>query len=655
MALPTRPGDVLAGRYRLIDLLSESGGGRFWRAHDRVLERYVALHVIPEEDPRAPGLVDAARASATVLDPRILRVLDAETRDGRCYVVNEWGTGTSLDLLLANNGPIGPRRAAWLVADVAGAIQRAHTAGVAHGRLNPENVLIDRFGAVRLIGFCVDAALHGLPGGRFEVDLGDLGGLLYAALTGAWPGPSTSLVTSAPRRHDEILSPRQVRAGVPGQLDELWRAIAEETDPQARRRHWLHRRTSGSPRLDVSTAQAVSEALVEFVGDPSGMPEALAATVLPINQVRPVDLPAVSDPVVRDVDPDPVPEVEPEPEPVTEETDLPEPGADPADSIPLVTDLPTEPGMPVFGDGEDVEWLRARSTPPPPPPPFEDPPERPLFAPDPPEGQPLRRPRTDVPAPPTTVRAPSEQPLDHPLDGRVATGEITGFWPWDHDAEMQRERDRPDEDQVPGRSWLRLGLGVLVALLLLFAVAIAFNLGRGRTPLGSKPDSSSSPSSSPSSVPAVPIRGVRATSFDPLGGGDENGIEAPRAVDGDPSTYWPTMTYLQQFGPGGLKKGVGLVLDLRDVHTVTDVDIRFVGAPTSVSMYVSDSRPVSAPAGAPLAHGTAASTRLTLTPTGDATDHGHTTGRYVLLWLTRLPPVPGGFRGEISEVVVHGH
>ena len=35
----TRPGDVLAGRYRLIDLLTESGGGRFWRAHDNVLER----------------------------------------------------------------------------------------------------------------------------------------------------------------------------------------------------------------------------------------------------------------------------------------------------------------------------------------------------------------------------------------------------------------------------------------------------------------------------------------------------------------------------------------------------------------------------------------------------------------------------------------
>src|SRR6187549_3139165 len=80
----TRAGDVLADRYRLVDLLSESGGGRFWRAHDRVLERHVALHVIGADDPRADGLLEAARRSATVLDQRILRVLDAERGDGMC-------------------------------------------------------------------------------------------------------------------------------------------------------------------------------------------------------------------------------------------------------------------------------------------------------------------------------------------------------------------------------------------------------------------------------------------------------------------------------------------------------------------------------------------------------------------------------------------
>ena len=73
-----RPGDVLADRYRLVDLLTESGGGRFWRAHDRVLDRHVALHVIAEDDERAEPLLEAARRSATVHDRRLLRVLDAD-------------------------------------------------------------------------------------------------------------------------------------------------------------------------------------------------------------------------------------------------------------------------------------------------------------------------------------------------------------------------------------------------------------------------------------------------------------------------------------------------------------------------------------------------------------------------------------------------
>ena len=46
----TRAGDLLTGRYRLVDLLSEARGGRFWRAWDTVLSRAVAVHLIPEGD-----------------------------------------------------------------------------------------------------------------------------------------------------------------------------------------------------------------------------------------------------------------------------------------------------------------------------------------------------------------------------------------------------------------------------------------------------------------------------------------------------------------------------------------------------------------------------------------------------------------------------
>lgn len=688
MATSTRPGDVMAGRYRLIDLLSESGGGRFWRAHDAILERFVALHVIPEDDPRAPMLVEAARTSAAVLDSRILRVLDAATEDGRCFVVNEWGNGISLDILVTHAGPLGPRRAAWLVADVAGAITAAHAAGVAHGRLNPENVLIDSFGSVRLIGLCVDAALHGLPAGDVRNDVEDLGGLLYCALTATWPGPSGSIVPAAPRENEEFLSPRQVRAGVPKPLDALWREFDCTSDHD--RRRW---RESDHP--DVSSAQAVASELLAFVGDPTGMPEALAQSIPPINELRPVWLPAVADPLPYDADSrDDLPVVAPAaavgaggvadtadtadtgdsgdtadsgdtgeipdadqhgavattsviggPQQATEPATEPAGLADPP--VPLVTELPTEPGMPVFGEDEDVEWLRTRNTPPPPPPPFEDPPERELFAPDPPDGSPVRRPR------------PGVVPPEHPRPFAGAPGSSgrspDGFWPWDTDPGSLSD-DTGTDEAVPGRSWLRLAMAMALALLLLMAVAVAFNLGRGRTALGGDPDPEPEPTAE-STAPAVQapvLRNVTATDFDPLGDGEEHRGEVGNLVDGDPATTWSTQTYLDQLGPPpGLKTGVGLVLDLGEPREVSAVEVRAGQGRTALALYAADEAPTAAPTGSPAATAEG-SGRLALVPEPSGEEPAPVVGRYLVLWLTSLPEVAGDFRAELSEVVVRG-
>ncbi|GAA3548871.1 protein kinase family protein [Nocardioides daeguensis] len=635
MATSTRSGDVLAGRYRLIDLLSESGGGRFWRAHDRVLERFVALHVIDQDDARARDLVEAARTSARVLDPRILRVLDAEEEDGRCFVVNEWGTGISLDILVTHDGPLSPRNAAWLVADIADALARAHAAGVTHGRLNPENVLIDRYGAVRIIGMCVDAALHGLSPGDVQGDLEDLGGLLHCALTATWPGPSGSIVPAAPRENDTTLSPRQVVAGVPQPLDVLWR----ELDQRSAAPRWRRR---GADHPDVSSAASIAAELLAFVGDPTGMPEKLARAIPPINELRPVWLPAMADPLPHDASRDDIPVVPAAPEPEPEPASEPEPEREPAPEdtgppIPLVSELPTEAGMPVFGD-EDVTWLRTRSTPPPPPPPFEELPERPLFAPDPPDG--VRRRLPPVPAEP----APGGPP-----PGATPTG----FWPWDTDTGPGDPSATGEVETVPGRSWLRLAMAVGLAVLLLVAVAIAFNLGRGRTVLGGDPERTPSTAETTSGR-AGAIKGVVASAIDPLGtDGEENQALSGNVVDGDPRTSWRTETYYDQLGPTGIKTGVGLVLDLGRARTVAGVEVRMVDegvmGPNRVGLYpvAGTTAPAQAPTGTPVATDTGGG-RLTLTP-GEPV-----AARYLVLWWTALPEVGSDFRAEVSEVVVRG-
>jgi hypothetical protein len=633
-----RPGDVLADRYRLTDLLSESGGGRFWRAFDKVLQRDVAVHIISCADDRAPLLREAARTSATVLDRRMLRVLDIDEAADRCFVVNEWGSGTSLDIMLADGEPLSPTVAAWIVAEVADTLALAHDAGVAHGRLVPENVLIDQDGAVRLIGFAVDAALHGLPPGRTSTDVVDLVGLLYAALTGRWAGISRSVVTAAPSQHGHVLRPRQVRAGIPRTLDALCdHVLNHEGD------------------ADVSPAM-VSDSLRDFLGPSATAAEAWLARVdHPRIGQETVVLTPLPDPPVRDPDQPEGPDAEPPGTAgaagvagVAASTRDAEPTEDPDDAedvtgVQVATgeEPPTQAGMPIFHDGSDeVTWLPHHSEPSAPPPPFEPPPERPLFAPDPADGRPARRPRA-VPA--------SAQP---------AGG---GFWPWESTGPGTGsgvlpafvDDEEEDERNPPGSSMLRLALIVAVCLVVLIGSVIAFNLGRGRTPLGTVPDdqpsrSAAAPSSS-AAAPAAPLTGVTASDFDPQGTPqEENPDQARLAVDGDPATAWRTSTYAQNFGPAGLKTGVGLVLDLGADHAVSEVDLTLVGSPTQVQVFVMPEAPTSLQGSEVAGQTTVTGTRgaVRLDPAVD--------GRYVVVWLTRLPAVPGGFRGQVAEVVVKG-
>ncbi|MBZ5735569.1 protein kinase family protein [Nocardioides sp. TRM66260-LWL] len=668
MPQSNRPGDVLAGRYRLIDLLSESGGGRFWRAQDDVLERDVALHVIAADDPRADDLLDAARRSAAVLDPRILRVLDADVRDGRCFVVNEWGSGTSLDIMLAAGGHLGSRAAAWLVAEVAEAIAVAHAAGVPHGRLLPEAVLVDRTGSVRVIGLCVDAALHGTGQGRPEDDVADLARLLYAALTGRWSGAPGSGVEPAPREHGRLLRPRQVRAGVARTLDELCGELLCTVPSPSRPRDLR----------GLSTARGVSDVLRDFIGDPAGLDDLLRSRLVvrgdetvtfsavpefavrepvdpltaPLEQVLDGAAPTVATPAApaaadRSAPTEPAEPAGPPPteaalpavpEPDVEVTPQPShPDAPDASS----TDLPTEAGLPIFGD-DDVSWVAApgaRREPSAPPPPLEDVPARPLFAPT-----SERRPR------PHAVAAAAADPRDFwPFEstGTGVPGLIGPVGPSDEPGE---------DDEVPGRRWLRVAGALLASLLLLLAVVIVTNLVRGRGPLGEADPAAAADEPTPSAsatAAATALTGLSARDFDPEGQpASENPELAPLAVDGDPTTGWRTLTYDQDLGPGGLKSGLGLVVDLGRTRTVESVTLTLTGAPTEVTLYASTTAPTAAPA-----DGAAGLTRLveqsvdtqaTLTPTRAAR------GRYLLVWLTSLPRVGDGFQGQIDEVAVRG-
>ena len=159
--------------------------------------------------------------------------------------------------------------------------------------------------------------------------------------------------------------------------------------------------------------------------------------------------------------------------------------------------------------------------------------------------------------------------------------------------------------------------------------------------------------------PDVPTSAVRAlqvaavNDFDPQGeDGAENPDQVGRVVDGNVRTGWSTTTYFGQSALGGLKDGVGVVLDLGGPRELSSLRIRLAGGPTNVSVYASSpgsDEPRSLKGLRRIAvlddAGPDASVSL---PSGLLT-------RYVVVWLTELPEVePDNFRGEIREITVQG-
>ena len=142
------------------------------------------------------------------------------------------------------------------------------------------------------------------------------------------------------------------------------------------------------------------------------------------------------------------------------------------------------------------------------------------------------------------------------------------------------------------------------------------------------------------------VTGTTASDLDPQGEPpEENPDLAGNVVDGDPATTWRTSTYSQQFGPGGLKTGVGVVIDLGEVRDVRSVEVD-PGRPAhrrTRSTSPTRSRPAS-PASSP--------SRPRPSTARRSTADVEASGQYVVVWLTALPAVDGGFRGQIGEVVV---
>ncbi|GGR28915.1 hypothetical protein GCM10010497_34030 [Streptomyces cinereoruber] len=152
---------VIAGRYRLLDVLAEGATGTVWRALDGASGHEVALKEsrVPPRLPadEAPALharrERGARALARVSHPSVVRVLDVVAEDGRPWVATELVRGLTLAETLEAGGPLPAREAARVGADVLAGLRAAREAGVPHRGVEPEDVLLGNDGRAVVTGF----------------------------------------------------------------------------------------------------------------------------------------------------------------------------------------------------------------------------------------------------------------------------------------------------------------------------------------------------------------------------------------------------------------------------------------------------------------------------------------------------------------------
>ncbi|MFH8867390.1 serine/threonine-protein kinase [Streptomyces griseus] len=232
-----KDGRLLAGRYRLGEVLGRGGMGTVWRADDETLGRTVAVKEL-----RFPGAIDEdekrrlitrtlreAKAIARIRNNSAVTVYDVVDEDDRPWIVMELIEGKSLAEAIREDGTLTPRRAAEVGLAILDVLRSAHREGILHRDVKPSNVLIAEDGRVVLTDFGI-AQVEGDPSVTSTgmlvgapsyisperarghkpgppADLWSLGGLLYASVEGCPPYDKGSAIATLTAVMTEPLDP----------------------------------------------------------------------------------------------------------------------------------------------------------------------------------------------------------------------------------------------------------------------------------------------------------------------------------------------------------------------------------------------------------------------------------------------------------------
>jgi len=253
-------GRLVDSRYEIVDHLARGGMATVYRAHDRRLDRTVALKLMHAHLADSPDFVSRfrreARAAARLSNPGVVAVYDQGSLDGVAYLVMEYVEGPTLrDLITA--GPLSVKEALGLVAQLLRPLGAAHRAGLVHRDIKPENVLLPSDGSVakvadfglaravtevtqtttgNVLGTVAYLAPELITSGdsTSRADVFSAGVVLYELLTGEQPFTADSPIQIAFRNvHEDVPLPSALVPDMPADVDELV-ATMTRREPQDR-------------------------------------------------------------------------------------------------------------------------------------------------------------------------------------------------------------------------------------------------------------------------------------------------------------------------------------------------------------------------------------------------------------------------------------
>jgi predicted Ser/Thr protein kinase len=254
-------GDVLSDRYELEELVGTGGMSSVFRAHDRLLDRKVALKILHEQYTADADYVERfrreARSVAALSHPNIVTVIDRGDHEGRQFIVFEYVEGENLKRLIERRGPAPVAMALELGIQIARGLSFAHQQGLVHRDVKPQNVLLNGNNEAKVTDFGIARSLdvqRGMTqtgtvlgtsdyiapeqaqGQRVDehTDVYSLGVVLFELLTSRVPFPGENFVAVAMRHINEPPpSIREQRPDVPERVDAAVRK-AMAKDPRDR-------------------------------------------------------------------------------------------------------------------------------------------------------------------------------------------------------------------------------------------------------------------------------------------------------------------------------------------------------------------------------------------------------------------------------------